>query len=108
MEEFETTAREIEPVQREPLEFIVNDDFIKRLPQIISNIDEIKAEITERTETDRNLVLTTQEDFDHHRGHCRYRQSESLPDTRTSPVTTAWGVELLSRLSPGPRWFIAG
>lgn len=70
MEEFETTAREIESVQREPLEFIVNDDFVKRLPQIISNIDEIKAEITERTETDRNLVLTTQEDFDKARKRC--------------------------------------
>lgn len=68
MSEFDVQIAE--PVQRASLEFIVNDDFVKSLPQIISNINEIKAEITERTETDRTLVLQTEEDFDNARKRC--------------------------------------
>lgn len=64
----ETTATEIVP--REPLEFVVNGDFAKQLPQILSNIEEIKKEVIERTEADRNLVLTTDEDFDKARKRC--------------------------------------
>lgn len=64
----ETTATEIVP--REPLEFVVNGDFAKQLPQILSNIEEIKQQIIERTEADRNLVLTTEEDFDKARKRC--------------------------------------
>lgn len=74
METFETTAKDLtaleEPTRREALEFIVNDDFVKQLPKILSNIEEIKAEIVERTETDRNLILQSDEDFDRARKRC--------------------------------------
>ena len=66
----DVTATEIEAVNKSPLEFVVNGDFVKQLPAILSNIEEIKAEITERTETDRNLVLQTDEDFDRARKRC--------------------------------------
>lgn len=64
----ETTATEIVP--RQPLEFVVDGDFAKQLPKILSNIEEIKKEIIERTEADRNLVLTTEEDFEKAKKRC--------------------------------------
>lgn len=71
--DFETALQEFEAEQvneKQALEFVVDESFIKRLPEIISNLEAIKGAIIERTETDRNLVLVTDEDFDKARKRC--------------------------------------
>lgn len=69
----ETALQELEQEQAEQkqtVEFVVDDGFVKKLPEILSNIEAIKTAITERTETDRHLVLQTSEDFDRARKRC--------------------------------------
>lgn len=71
--DFETALQEFQAEQaneKQALEFVVDESFIKRLPEIISNLEAIKAAIIERTDTDRNLVLVTDEDFDKARKRC--------------------------------------
>ena len=71
--DFETALQEFEAEQaneKQALEFVVDESFIKRLPEIISNLEAIKGAIIERTEADRNLVLVTDEDFDKARKRC--------------------------------------
>lgn len=52
------------PTAPATIEFKVNGDFVEKLPQILSNISEIRKWAIAATETDRSLVLQTDEDFD--------------------------------------------
>lgn len=71
--DFETALQEFEAEQaneKQSLEFVVDESFIKSLPQIMSNLDAIETAVMERTETDRNLVLVTDEDFANAKKRC--------------------------------------
>lgn len=71
--DFETALQEFEAErerEKQTVEFVVDEDFVKKLPQILSNLDEIKAVVETGTEIDRNLVLATDEDFDKARKRC--------------------------------------
>lgn len=52
------------------IEFKVQDDFVKKLPEILSNVAQIKQWAIERTEEDRNLVLVSDEDFEIGKKRC--------------------------------------
>ena len=52
------------------VEFTVKDDFVKKLPQILSNIQEVKQWAAAMTEKDRKLVLRTDEDFEQAKKRC--------------------------------------
>lgn len=60
----EKAVAELEP-QKTPKEisFIVKDDFVKNLPQILSNCEELKAWAIETTEQDKTLILSSDEDY---------------------------------------------
>lgn len=71
--DIETALQEFNAEQereKQTVEFVVDEDFVKKLPQILSNLDEIKTVVEAGTETDRNLVLATDEDFDKARKRC--------------------------------------
>ncbi len=71
--DFETALAELETKeaeQKQQAEFFVDYGFIKSLPEIASNVDEITAVLLERTQNDRNTVLVTPEDFDRARARC--------------------------------------
>lgn len=52
------------------IEFVVKRDFEKNLPQILSNIAEVKEWAAEQTKVDRALILQSDEDFDEARKRC--------------------------------------
>ena len=69
----ETALAELEAEetqQKQTITFEVDDGFVKNLPQILSNISDVKEFIEQQTETDRNLVLQTSEDFERARKRC--------------------------------------
>ena len=57
-------------IETRTVEFIVQGDFVKNLPQILSNVQEIKVWAEEQTRLDRSLILQTDEDFDNGRKRC--------------------------------------
>ena len=59
-----------EPDMPVTVEFTVQMDFVRKLPQILSNIEKIKSWATARTENDRTLILRTDEDFEKARERC--------------------------------------
>ena len=68
----ESALAELEVAQKkmpQKIEFVV-EDFTKNLPEIISNCKNLQAWAQERTELDRSLVLTTEEDFEQARTRC--------------------------------------
>lgn len=72
MENFETAIAELNKEQYIPrsIEFTVQEDFAKNLPQIVSNLAEVKAWAEEQTKLDREIVLLTDDDFDNARERC--------------------------------------
>ena len=66
MENIETAIAELNKEQYIPksIEFTVQEDFAKNLPQIVSNLEQVEAWAIAQTEQDRNLVLLTEEDFE--------------------------------------------
>lgn len=71
MEEKSTSLFEIEPqAQEQTVDFIVRDDFVDRLPEILSNVEQIREWAVQQTERDRNLLLQTNEDFTAARKRC--------------------------------------
>lgn len=54
----------------EEIGFVVKEDFVNKLPEILSNIAQIKAWALERTEQDRTLVLQTEKDFETAKKRC--------------------------------------
>ena len=72
MENIETAIAELNKEQHIPrsIEFTVQEDFAKNLPQIVSNLAEVKAWAEEQTKADREIVLLTEEDFENARERC--------------------------------------
>ena len=72
MENIETAIAELNKEQYIPrsIEFTVQEDFAKNLPQIVSNLAEVKAWAEQQTKSDREIVLLTEEDFDNARERC--------------------------------------
>lgn len=52
------------------IEFKVQNDFVEKLPEILSNCEQVKQWAIAQTEADRNLILKTDEDFDNGRKRC--------------------------------------
>lgn len=52
------------------IEFKVQNDFVEKLPAILSNCEQVKQWAIAQTEADRNLILKTDEDFDNGRKRC--------------------------------------
>lgn len=52
------------------VEFSVSTDFISNLPQILSNIEEVRQWAVSQTETDRSLKLVSDDDFDTAKKRC--------------------------------------
>jgi Holliday junction resolvasome RuvABC endonuclease subunit len=59
-----------EPIAPKSVEFSVKEDFIDRLPEILSNVEEIKKWAVQQTAYDQSLVLVTEEDFDTAKKRC--------------------------------------
>ena len=52
------------------IDFVVKDDFVKNLPAIISNIEDVKLWAKAQTEIDKNLILQSDEDFEYATKRC--------------------------------------
>ena len=64
--EIEKAIEQLNTMQQVPqsMDFVVKDDFVKNLPQILSNVKELGEWAKRQTESDRNLILTTDDDFE--------------------------------------------
>ncbi len=51
-------------------EFLVDHSFVEKLPEILSTIDKVIAAVRVQTETDRNLILVSDEDFTQATSRC--------------------------------------
>lgn len=70
--EIEKTLEKLNTMANEPqtIDFVVKDDFVKNLPQILSNVKELCSWARQQTEADRNLILATDEDFESAKKRC--------------------------------------
>lgn len=68
------------------IEFTVQEDFVKNLPQIISNVEQLGVWAKTQTEADKNLILTTDEDFEQAKKRCANinKVVKSIDDKRIS------------------------
>lgn len=65
-----TNKNELEPVQQPTsIDFIVNGDFVKALPQILSNLEEVKTWAITATAQDRRTIVT-EETIDTAKARC--------------------------------------
>lgn len=65
----ETNLQEIRR-QTGTMEFLVDGSFVQKLPEILSNVKELKAFAEEQTRLDRQLVLVTDDDFKAAQSRC--------------------------------------
>ena len=65
----ETNLQEIKR-QTGTMEFLVDGSFVQKLPEILSNVKELKAFAEEQTRLDRQLVLVTEDDFKAAQSRC--------------------------------------
>lgn len=72
MENFEQAIEQLNSVAVVPssIEFTVQEDFVKNLPNVLSNIEETKQWAITQTQADRNLILLTEEDYDNAKKRC--------------------------------------
>lgn len=72
MENIETAIAELNKEQYIPrsIEFTVQEDFARNLPQIVSNLAEVKEWAEQQTKADREITLLTEEDFENARERC--------------------------------------
>ena len=72
MENFETAIAKLNEQHHVPqsIEFMVQEDFINNLPAIVSNLEQVEQWAIAQTESDRNLILSTEEDFEMARERC--------------------------------------
>lgn len=70
--EIEKAIEQLNTMQQVPqsMDFVVKDDFVKNLPQILSNVKELGEWAKRQTEADRNLILTTDDDFENAKKRC--------------------------------------
>lgn len=81
-----TNINEIEmPQQPTSIDFIVNSDFVKALPQILSNLEEVKAWAIEATALDRRTIVT-EETLDSAKTRCAdiNRVAKAIDEKRKS------------------------
>ena len=88
MENFETTIGQLNTMSVIPqsMEFNVSEDFVNNLPTIISNVKQLGAWAKAQTEADKNLILSTDEDFDSAKKRCAdiKKVIKSIEDKRIS------------------------
>ena len=71
--------------------FEVQDDFVKSLPQILSNIEEIKVWAKARTQLDKNAVLVSDDDFKQAEERCaQYNKIIKAIDNKRKDVKKAY------------------
>lgn len=72
MENIETAIAELNKEQHIPrsIEFTVQEDFMKNLPTIVNNLEQVEAWAVEQTKEDRTAVLETDLDFEKARERC--------------------------------------
>lgn len=58
------------PPEPTPIDFVVLEDFRNNLPEIISNVKDLKAWAEEQTKLDRTLVLSSEEDVTEAKKRC--------------------------------------
>lgn len=88
MENFEQAIEQLNSVAVVPssIEFTVQEDFINNLPQIISNVEQLGLWAKAQTESDKNLILTSDDDFDKAKKRCAdiKKVVKSINDKRIS------------------------
>lgn len=88
MENFEQAIEQLNSVAVVPqsIEFTVQEDFINNLPQIISNVEQLAVWAKAQTEADKNLILTSDDDFDKAKKRCAdiKKVVKSINDKRIS------------------------
>lgn len=88
MENFEQAIEQLNSVAVVPssIEFTVQEDFINNLPQIISNVEQLAVWAKAQTESDKNLILTSDDDFDKAKKRCAdiKKVVKSINDKRIS------------------------
>lgn len=88
MQNFEQAIEQLNSVAIVPssMEFTVQEDFINNLPQIISNVEQLAVWAKAQTEADKNLILTSDEDFDKAKKRCAdiKKVVKSIDDKRIS------------------------
>lgn len=72
MTEFENATTQLAELEQAPqtIEFVVDNGFVAKLPEILSNVEKLKQFALAQTEKDRALVLVSDEDFDVARKRC--------------------------------------
>lgn len=71
--------------------FEVQDDFVKSLPQVLSNIEEIKVWAKARTQLDKNAVLVSDDDFKQAEERCaQYNKIIKAIDDKRKDVKKAY------------------
>ena len=92
MENFEQAIEQLNSVSVVPqsIEFTVQEDFINNLPQIISNVEQLAVWAKAQTESDKNLILTSDDDFDKAKRRCAdiKKVVKSINDKRISVKKT--------------------
>lgn len=70
--EIEKAIEQLNTMQQVPqsMDFVVKDDFVKNLPQILSNVKELGEWAKRQTEADRNLILAADKDFENAKKRC--------------------------------------
>ena len=67
----ERAVAELEAAERHgEISFEVKDDFVKQLPEILSNIEAVKDWAIATTQHDKTLILETDEDFENAKTRC--------------------------------------
>ncbi len=88
MQNFEQAIEQLNSVAIVPssMEFTVQEDFINNLPQIISNVEQLAVWAKAQTEADKNLILTSDKDFDKAKKRCAdiKKVVKSIDDKRIS------------------------
>lgn len=88
MENFEQAIEQLNSVAVVPssIEFTVQEDFINNLPHIISNVEQLAVWAKAQTESDKNLILTSDDDFDKAKKRCAdiKKVVKSINDKRIS------------------------
>lgn len=84
--DIEKAMEQLNTMQQVPqtMDFVVKDDFVKNLPQILSNVKELGEWAKRQTEADRNLILSTDKDFETAKKRCAdiNRVVKSIEDKR--------------------------
>ena len=92
--EIEKAIEQLNTMQQVPqsMDFVVKDDFVKNLPQILSNVKELGEWAKRQTESDRNLILTTHDDFENAKKEIKKFSEQTTTDLDLRRVDDSKGV----------------